>query len=146
MKREFSAGGVILQKHGDNWEVLLVRNQSLKDPEIYYWGFPKGHIEEGEETKKAAVREVLEETGVETEIIEKIGDSRYVFFSPQEGEKVFKVVSFFLMKYLSGEPKAQDGEISEAKWFPVEEALKVFSFPKDKELLKKAIEMMKKKE
>lgn len=133
MQREFSAGGIVFNGQG---RVLLTQNSSNK-----YWGFPKGLIEKGYTGKDTAVREVKEEGGVEAEILEKVGDSKYVFTSKQSGERVFKAVSIFLMKYLSGDPQDHDWEVSEAGWFEVEEALEKLSFKQDKELLKKAVEL-----
>lgn len=138
MKREFSAGGIILNNQG---QVLLICASNMKEPDKKHWGFPKGNVGEGEIIQEAALREVKEEAGVEAEIIEKVGDSKYVYTKPCSGEKVFKVVSIFLMKYLSGDPQNHDWEVAEAKWFRPEEALKTISFSQDKQLFKKALEM-----
>ena len=138
MKREFSAGGIIFNKEG---QVLLIKNAAMRDPTKAYWGFPKGHIEPGESSKEAALREIGEETGLEVEVVKKIGDSSYIFTSPKTGEKIFKVVVMFLMEYKSGELKHQQEELLDAKWFDPEDALVVLSFSKDKNLLKQAMEM-----
>ncbi len=134
MKREFSAGGIIFNNKG---EVLLIHNMAMRDPQKSYWGFPKGHIDPKESSKEAAIREVREEVGLEVEVIEKIGDSKYVF--THSGEKIFKVVIMFLMKVIAGELKIQTEELLDAKWFPPTEALEKLSFSKDKELLKEAL-------
>lgn len=136
MKREFSAGGIVFNEKG---EVLLTQNSSNK-----YWGFPKGWPNEGESMKDAALREVKEEAGVEAEIGEKVGDIRYIFTSKETGEKIFKAVSLYLMKYLSGDPKDHDWEVLEAGWYEPEEALKRLSFSQDKQLLSKVLEMLNK--
>jgi 8-oxo-dGTP diphosphatase len=138
MKREFSAGGIVFNK---NREVLLINNAAMRDPKKSYWGFPKGHINEGESSKDAAIREVKEETGIEVDVIEKIGDSKYVF--TVSGEKIFKVVIMFLMRYASGEIKIQEEELLGAEWVSVEDAQKKLSFPKDRQLLGKAVELIK---
>jgi 8-oxo-dGTP pyrophosphatase MutT (NUDIX family) len=138
MKREFSAGGIIFNKQG---QVLLIRNMAMRDPKKSYWGFPKGHIQEGESSQEAAVREVKEETGVEVSVIKKIGDSRYVFTLPATGEKIFKVVVMFAMNYEAGEVKFQEEELLDAKWFTPEDAMVLLSFSKDKEMFKKALEI-----
>lgn len=130
MKREFSAGGIVFNNKG---QVLLVENSSNK-----YWGFPKGLIEKGQNSQRAALREVKEEGGVEAEILEKIGDSKYVY--TRDGERIFKVVTIFMMKYVSGDTKDHDYEISEAEWFEPEEALEKLSFTTDKSFLKRAVE------
>lgn len=132
MKREFSAGGIVLNGQG---QVLLTQHSSN-----HYWGFPKGNLEEGESMKEAALREVKEEAGIQAEVLEKVGDSKYVY--TLNNEKIFKVVSIFLMKYLSGDPKDHDWEVSEADWFEPNEALKKLSFSQDKALLKKALEIL----
>ena len=135
MKREFSAGGIVL----NNGKVLLIKNAALRDPKKAYWGFPKGHINPGEKSSGAALREIKEETGIEAEIVKKLGDSRYVF--TKGGEKVFKVVVYFLLKYISGEIKPQDLEVLEVKWIDPERALGLLSFKKDQEFLQKAMEL-----
>ncbi len=134
MKREFSAGGIVFNDEG---KVLLTQNSSSLN-----WGFPKGLIDPGQTSKEAALREVKEEGGVEAEIIDKVGDLKYIFTDKWgDGQKVFKVVTIYLMKYLSGDPNDHDYEISEAKWCDIDEALKTLSFSSDKALLKKALEL-----
>lgn len=136
LKREFSAGGIVFNGKG---QVLLIQTESTKDHETKYWGFPKGHIEEGQTTKDAALREVHEEGGVIAEIISKIGDMRYVY--TRDGQRIFKVVVIYLMRYKSGDPKDHDHEVLEAQWFALEDALQKLSFAQDKKLLEKAFEM-----
>ncbi len=138
MTREFSAGGIVFNTSG---QVLLICASAMKEPEKKHWGFPKGNVGEGESMKEAALREVREESGVEAEITAKVGDSKYVYTRPCSGEKVFKVVSIFLMKYLSGDTKDHDWEVEDVGWFEPEEALKTLSFSQDKLLLKKALEI-----
>lgn len=137
MKREYSAGGIVVK----DGLVLMIRNAALRDPSKAYWGFPKGHIEPGEKSGAAAVREIREETGIRTEIVNKLGESQYVF--SRSGEKIFKVVVYYLFKYKWGEMKAQEKEVLEVKWFKPEEALEVLSFKKDKEFLEKAVKLIK---
>ncbi len=131
MKREFSAGGIVFNDQG---QVLITQNSSNN-----YWGFPKGHIEKGQTSQEAALREVKEEGGVEAEIVQKVGENKYVF--TQQGEKIFKVVTIYLMKYISGDIKDHDWEVSEAKWVTPDEALNTLSFSSDKKLLKQALEL-----
>jgi 8-oxo-dGTP pyrophosphatase MutT (NUDIX family) len=138
MTNEFSAGGIVF-KIGVQPLFLLVENSRMKNPEEKWWGFPKGHLEAGESTEEAAIREVEEETGIKAEITDKLGQSKYVI--TKNDEKIFKVVTIFLMKYLSGEPKAQIGEVSDVSWLSYEEALKKLTYPGDKDLLRKAKEM-----
>ncbi len=139
MKREFSAGGIVLRQSQDklSWKVLLIKNAALRDPKKAYWGFPKGHIDKGEKSDTAALREIKEETGIEAEIVKKLGDSQYIF--TRNGEKIFKLVVYYLLKYKSGEIQPQELEVLEVKWFEPAEAMELLSFKKDKEFLVKAL-------
>ncbi|MBI2039658.1 NUDIX domain-containing protein [Candidatus Microgenomates bacterium] len=133
MKREFSAGGIVFNSQG---QVLLTKHS-----QNHHWSFPKGLIDPGQTSQQAAVREVREEGGVEAEILDKVGYSKYVYIL--NGEKIFKVVTYFLMKYVSGDPSLHDWEVEEAGWYEVKDALKQLTFSQDKVLLKKAREMLK---
>lgn len=131
MKREFSAGGIVFNDKG---QVLLTKHS-----QNHHWSFPKGLIDPGQTSEQAAVREVKEEGGVEAGIIDKIGYSKYVY--SLDREKIFKIVTYFLMKYTSGDPKNHDWEVEEAGWYEPDEALGQLTFPQDKELLEKAVKM-----
>lgn len=133
MKREFSAGGIVFDDKG---QVLVTQHSQNK-----HWSFPKGLIDPGQTTEQAAIREVREEGGVEAEILDKVGYSKYVYVL--DGEKIFKVVTYFLMKYKSGSIEDHDWEVEEAGWYEIEEALKQLTFSQDKELLKKALTLLK---
>jgi len=143
MKREFSAGGIVFNDQG---QVLVTQHSQNK-----HWSFPKGLIDPGQTSEEAAVREVREEGGVVAEIIGRVGYNKYVYTlngparnasqSDAGGEKIFKVVTYFLMKYISGSPEDHDFEVSDIGWFTPEDALAQLSFSQDKELLKKAMEI-----
>jgi len=131
MKREFSAGGIVFNSQG---QVLLTKHSQNK-----HWSFPKGLIDPGQTPKEAALREVREEGGVEAEIIGKVGYSKYVYTF--NDEKIFKVVTYFLMKYVSGDITDHDWEVEESGWYDPEEALKKLTFNQDKTLLREALGM-----
>lgn len=131
MKREFSAGGIVFNSKG---QVLVTQHSQNK-----HWSFPKGLIDPGQTTEGAALREVREEGGVEAKILDKVGYNKYVYTLNEE--KIFKVVTYFLMEYLSGDPKDHDWEVSDIGWFTPDEALKKLSFSQDQDLLKKALEI-----
>ena len=133
MKREFSAGGIVIK----SGKVLLIKNAALRDPKKAYWGFPKGHIDKGEKSTAAALREIKEETGIEAEIVKKLGDSQYVF--TRSGEKVFKQVVYYLLRYKSGDMQPQELEVLEVKWFDPGEAMDLLTFKKDKGMLRLAL-------
>lgn len=131
MKREFSAGGIVFNDKG---QVLLTKHS-----QNHHWSFPKGLIDPGQTPREAAVREVKEEGGVKAEILDKVGYSKYIYTLNKE--KIFKIVTYFLMKYVSGDPKDHDWEMEEAGWYEPDEALKQLTFSQDKQLLKKALEI-----
>ncbi len=132
MKREFSAGGIVFNDKG---QVLLTKHSQNK-----HWSFPKGLIDPGQTSQEAAIREVREEGGIKAEIVDKVGYSKYVY--TLNGEKIFKVVTYFLMRYKAGDIKDHDWEVEEAGWFEPAAALKQLTFTQDKGLLKKALQII----
>src|SRR5690242_8520522 len=105
------------------------------------WALPKGLIAPGEKSEATALREVAEETGVEATPVEKLGDIRYVY--TWAGERVFKVVSFFLFRYKHGRlgdiPPEHAHEVAEARWLPLEEAPRLLAYKGEREMAAKAL-------
>lgn len=121
MQRVFSAGGIVVKKVGGKKKVLVAQHSGHKG-----WDFPKGHIEKGETSEEAAIREVEEETGAKAEIVEKVGETQY--FYSQDGEKVFKTVTYFLMTYV-GEGEATTAfEVMDMKWLPIDKVEERLTF------------------
>ncbi|MFY9580210.1 MAG: NUDIX domain-containing protein [Gaiellaceae bacterium] len=108
------------------------------------WALPKGLIGPGEGAEATALREVAEETGVEALPVEKLGDVRYVY--TWAGERVFKVVSFFLFRYVRGRlgdiPAEHAHEVAEAKWLPLDEAPKLLAYKGEREMAAKALDRL----
>jgi len=131
MIREFSSGGLVIRnlRGRPHLAVVRVRDEIL--------ALPKGHPEEGESMKEAALREVREETGLTGEIEEKLGDVRYWY--ARGGERVFKVVSFYLLRYLSGRIADHDHEVEEALWIPLDEAPKRLAYGGEREMARTAL-------
>ena len=106
------------------------------------WALPKGLIGEGEKPEQTAVREVAEETGIDARSLGKLGDVRYVY--TWAGERIFKVVSFYLLRYSSGRlgdiPAEHAHEVEEARWLPLEEAPSLLAYGGEREMAQKAIE------
>lgn len=136
IKRIFSAGGIVIRKSikgTKGVEVLVTQHSKHKG-----WDFPKGHREIYESEEQTAVREVEEETGVKAEIIERVGETRYFYY--EEGEKVLKTVTFYLMKYI-GEGEASTAfEVSAKKWLSPDKVEDQLTFKDTKELWRKVRE------
>ncbi len=111
------------------------------------WALPKGGIDPGESAAEAAVREVREETGVEGRLVEKLGDVRYVYTASWKGgERIFKVVSFFLLQAGRGRIGEIDEsmriEVAEARWLPLEDAPRLLAYGGEREMAAKALERL----
>jgi 8-oxo-dGTP pyrophosphatase MutT (NUDIX family) len=101
-----------------------------------------GKIKAKEEAlQKTAIREVLEEGGVNAKIIVKIGTSTFFYNHPTRG-KIMKFVTFYLMEWISDSPKGFDFETSEIAWMPFKEALKTLSFDRERAVLTDAYELL----
>lgn len=114
VKHERSAGGFVLKRNDGAYSGLVIGRSS---PRI--WSLPKGHVEPGEREEDAATREVLEETGIKGDIIEKLADIKYWFYSSRL--KHSKIVHFYLMRYTDGSLVPQTGEVDEVAWVPLGE-------------------------
>ena len=142
VRAEVSAGGVVYRSEpagpagvlGGELEIALAARRTQKGD--LAWGLPKGNIEPGESREEAAVREVREETGVEAVVEQSLGDSRY--FYVWEGQRIRKVVHFFLMRATGGDITDHDHEMEEVRWFPLAEALREASYSGEREVLHRA--------
>jgi len=138
MRRVFSAGGVLVRRLRGDWMMAAIRPGG-KEPGV--WALPKGIIGQGEKPDETALREVAEETGVEARLVAKLGDVRYVY--TWAGERVFKVVSFYLLRYSRGRlgdlPPATAFEVAEARWLPLEEAPRLLAYKGEREMAEKAL-------
>ena len=108
------------------------------------WALPKGQIDEGESGEETALREIAEETGASGRSLGKLGDVRYTF--SWEGERVFKVVSFFLVRYESGKlgeiPEAFRHEVAEVRWLPLDDAPRLLAYQGERRMAEKALAVL----
>jgi 8-oxo-dGTP pyrophosphatase MutT (NUDIX family) len=130
--REFSAGGVTVRNFRGRPFVAAVR---VKGGTVL--ALPKGQIDSGERAVEAAAREVREEAGVTGELVEKLGDVRYWY--QRDGERVLKVVSFFLFRYRSGSVRDHDHEVDSAEWVPLEDAPRLLAYKGEREMAEAAL-------
>ncbi len=138
MKQEFSAGGVLV--HVVDGRPVMAAIQPGGKP-AGLWALPKGRIGEGEEPEATAVREVEEETGARGTVVRKLGDVRYVY--TWKGERIFKVVSFFLLRYEAGtlgELSAEYAhEVADVQWLPLDEAPQLLAYTGERQMAEEAL-------
>jgi 8-oxo-dGTP pyrophosphatase MutT (NUDIX family) len=141
MDREFSAGGVLVRRFRGRWWLAAIRPGGRPEG---IWALPKGNVDPEESAEATAVREVAEETGVESVSAGKLGDVRYVY--TRGGNRIFKVVSFYLLRYRRGRigdvPPQFRHEVDEVRWLPLEEAPRLLSYQGEREMAEKALAVL----
>jgi 8-oxo-dGTP pyrophosphatase MutT (NUDIX family) len=160
MPREISAGGVVLRQISGVWHVALIEPQKTEPKKEKenprsaktarkrsraVLALPKGLVDTGEKPQAAAVREVKEETGIVAEAVTKLCDNKYVYVRTWgDGKRVFKIVSFYLMRYVSGEIDnlASDMriEVKQAFWIPLDDAPRQLAHSNERNVLRQARE------
>ena len=135
---ERSAGGVVYRRSAGAVEIVLAARRTRRGE--LAWGLAKGQIEPEEDPAETAVREVREETGLDAEIEEDLGEISY--FYVWEGARIRKSVRFFLMRCTGGDVSRHDHEMEEVKWFPLEEALPSASYRSERDVLQKAADLL----
>ena len=142
MARELSAGGVLVRRLRRGPALAAIRPAGKPEGT---WALPKGLIDEGEPPETTAVREVAEETGAEGRLVGKLGDVRYVY-SRRGGERVFKVVSFYLLAYTRGRlgelAPEQRREVAEVRWLPLEDAPRLLAYRGEREMAERALALL----
>jgi 8-oxo-dGTP pyrophosphatase MutT (NUDIX family) len=146
MTREFSAGGVVVRQMRGRWWLAAIEpaGRSAAGGKVVL-ALAKGLVDAGEKPEQTALREVREETGLETSLLSKLGDIKYVYTrSWAGGERVFKVVSFYLLRYASGKlgeiaPEMQV-EVAGARWIPLQDAPRRLAYKGEREIAAKALE------
>ena len=138
-KKEFSAGGVVVRQTATGWDVAVITPRGKTVAAL-----PKGHLDGDETPEAAAQREVLEETGLTTELVEKLGDVKYVYRFA--GTRIDKQVSFFLFRAVAGQIDAltpqMRREVDLARWVPLAEAPQTLTYPGEKDMARRALEVL----
>lgn len=150
MLREISAGGVMV-RHAGGWEVAVIEPQrepdktgkSDKKRQKQILALPKGLVDPGEKPDDTAMREVREETGIQGTKITKLTDIKYMYVrSWGDKQRVFKIVSFYLLRYESGEIDDVSDEmrieVKQALWIPLEGAERKLAYKGERDVVKLA--------
>jgi 8-oxo-dGTP pyrophosphatase MutT (NUDIX family) len=155
MVREISAGGVVVRKSKDVWWMAAIelpesrnhdsKSRTSKTPPKPVLCLPKGLVDSGEKPMEAALREVREETGITAFPVTKLADSKYIYQrSWGDGARVFKIVSFYLLRYRSGRidniTPAMRIEVARARWIRLDEASKLLAYGGEKQMARRALE------
>src|SRR5271154_4662354 len=161
MVREISAGGVVIRNRDEAWWMAVIEPAGETDRGVEdqsgpakrktkpVLALPKGLVDAGEKPIETALREVHEETGVTAELVTKLGDIKYVYSRTWgDGGRVFKIVSFYLMRYRSGRideiaPEMRI-EVARAKWVRLEEAPKLLAYKGERQMAQRAREYLDK--
>jgi 8-oxo-dGTP pyrophosphatase MutT (NUDIX family) len=114
---ETSAGGLVVDRSGARPRVAIIGRRDRRGRLL--WSLPKGHVEQGETSEDAAVREVEEETGIRGTVIATLGTIDYWFVA--ENRRVHKTVHHYLLVASGGELSDEDVEVDEVAWVPLDE-------------------------
>ncbi|HEY1463705.1 MAG TPA: NUDIX domain-containing protein [Terriglobales bacterium] len=148
MVREISSGGLVIRREKNEWMLAVIepqREPAKKSKTVL--ALPKGIVDEGEKPEQTAIREVQEETGLVASTIAKLADIKYVYVrSWGDNERVFKIVSFYLLRYESGtigeiSPEMRI-EVKRAFWIPLKEAVGKLAYRGEKETVTRAQEYL----
>ncbi|NJL04693.1 MAG: NUDIX hydrolase [Chloroflexaceae bacterium] len=135
-RTSYSAGGVICRVQEEQLQVALIATYGGKR-----WGIPKGHVRRGESAEVAAMREVAEETGLQGQVLRHLATIEYWFRAGSA--RVHKYVDLFLLAYEYGTLTPQVSEVDDARWFPVEEAITLASFRRERDVLMQVQQLWK---
>jgi 8-oxo-dGTP pyrophosphatase MutT (NUDIX family) len=132
-RQAVSAGGLVVADRDDGPWVVLIAHRSASG--VLQWTLPKGRTEEGEALEQTAVREVREETGLDAEVVDKLGVVDYWFVWRPDRVRYHKFVHYFLMAHLGGDVETRDDEAEEVVWLRYDEAIDRLTHPNERALV-----------
>ena len=139
MPNEFSAGAICIRRLRGRWWFAAIRPGGKPKG---VWALPKGNIARGDSPAETALRELEEETGLRSELLGKLGDVKY-FYVRKGGQRIFKVVTFFLVHYRGGRigdiPPEFAHEVAEARWLPLDDAPRLLAYKGEREMAEQAL-------
>jgi 8-oxo-dGTP pyrophosphatase MutT (NUDIX family) len=155
--RETSAGGVVVRDTAEGWLVAVIEPQReapvsdksrKRSAQKVLLALPKGWVDPGEKPEQTAIREVFEETGLVARQIGKLADIKYVYVRTWgDKERVFKIVSFYLLRYESGEIDAISPEmrveVKRALWIPLQDAARKLAYRGERDVVRRAQDYLK---
>jgi 8-oxo-dGTP pyrophosphatase MutT (NUDIX family) len=136
-KRAVSAGGLVIDDRPDGRWALLISRRSAAG--ALQWTLPKGGLEQGEDQRSAALREVREETGLDCDIVGELGTIDYWFVWRPDQVRYHKFVHYFVMRHRGGEPSPRDDEAEDVEWFPLSQALERLTHANERQLVRAAL-------
>lgn len=135
---ETSAGGLVVDQRLETVQAALIGRYDRHGQLI--WSLPKGHLELGETAEQAAVREVEEETGIKGEIVTQLGTIDFWFVAG--GRRIHKTVHHYLLRFIDGTINADDAEVVDVAWVPLEEVRSRLAYADERRLLERVPELL----
>jgi 8-oxo-dGTP pyrophosphatase MutT (NUDIX family) len=138
-KTQTSAGGVAYRRQRDQIEVALIAvGDQLR------WQLPKGLVDKGESPEEAARREVREEAGIETELVQPLEKIEYWYYGTEQGTRIryHKFVHFYLLSYIAGDVQDHDAEVADARWVEIVKAKEMLAFASERRVLERAEQLL----
>jgi len=138
-KPQVSSGGVVYRQTQDTIEIIIIAVGEKRR-----WQLPKGLVNKGENPDQTALREVREETGIDSILLDLIDKIEYWYYGQSGSKRIrfHKVVHFYLLEFQSGNTEDHDQEVEEARWVEIDEAQELLAFKSEKEIVRKAKEMV----
>ncbi|SRR6266508_2470126 len=138
-KPQVSSGGVVYRQTQDTIEIIIIAVGEKRR-----WQLPKGLVNRGENPDQTALREVREETGIDSILLDLIDKIEYWYYGQSGSKRIrfHKVVHFYLLEFQSGNTEDHDQEVEEARWVEIDEAQELLAFKSEKEIVRKAKEMV----